>query len=174
MNKWILLTENEKCRDHCLINISTFSPWCSATSRIILFFFFFELCSLIVGGFLCGSVGKESACNAGDLGSIPGLGRSPGEGNGNPLHYSCLGNPMDRGAWWATVHGVVRVGYDWATSLSLSWIIAVTVQGNGTRNFYHWQHLLKTSLRHFPGGPVVKNVPCNAGDAGSIPGQETK
>ena len=54
----------------------------------------------------CTSVGKESACNVGDLGSIPGLGRSPGEGNCNPLQYSTLGNPMDRGAWWATVHGV--------------------------------------------------------------------
>ena len=49
---------------------------------------------------------KESA-NA-DVGSIPGLGRSPGEGNGNSLQYSCLGNPMDRGAWWATVHGVAK------------------------------------------------------------------
>ena len=53
-------------------------------------------------GFLHSSVGKESACNAGDPGSIPGLGRSPGEGNGNTLQYSCLENPMDRGAWWAT------------------------------------------------------------------------
>ena len=61
------------------------------------------------------SIGKESAWNAGDLGSIPGSGRSPGEGNGNPLQYSCLENPMDRGAWWATVHGVTRVGHDLAT-----------------------------------------------------------
>jgi len=52
--------------------------------------------------------GKESAYNAGDAGSIPRLGRSPGEGNGNPLHYSCLGNPMDRGAWWAAIHGVAK------------------------------------------------------------------
>ncbi len=59
-------------------------------------------------GFPCSSVGKESACNAGDPGSIPGLGRSPGEGNGNPLQYSCLENPMDGGAWWATVHGVAK------------------------------------------------------------------
>ena len=51
-----------------------------------------------------GSEVKASACNAGDLGSIPGLGRSPGEGNGNPLQYSYLENPMDGGAWWATVH----------------------------------------------------------------------
>ena len=49
---------------------------------------------------------KEFACNAGDLGSIPGSGRSPGEGNGNPLQYSCLENSMDRGAWPVTVHGV--------------------------------------------------------------------
>ena len=55
-----------------------------------------------------GSDGKASAYNAGDLGSIPGLGRSPGEGNGNPLQYSCLENPMDGGAWWATVHGVAK------------------------------------------------------------------
>ena len=55
---------------------------------------------------------KEPACNAGDLGSIPGSGRSSGEGNGNPLRYFCLENPMDRGTWWATVRGVVRVGHD--------------------------------------------------------------
>ena len=61
-------------------------------------------------GFPHSSVIKESACNAGDPGSIPGSGRSPGEGNGNPLQYSCLENPMDRGAWQATVHGVTTVG----------------------------------------------------------------
>ena len=59
-------------------------------------------------GFPGGSEVKVSACNAGDLGSIPGLGRSPGEGNGNPLQYSCLENPMDGGAWWATVHRVAK------------------------------------------------------------------
>ena len=64
----------------------------------------------ILVGFLHSSVSKESACNAGDPGSIPGSGRSPGEGNGNPLQHSLLENPMDRGAWWATVHGVPRVG----------------------------------------------------------------
>ena len=58
--------------------------------------------------FPCGSAGKESACNAGDLGSIPGLGRCPGEGNGNPLQYSCMENSMDRGVCWATVHGVAK------------------------------------------------------------------
>ena len=56
------------------------------------------------------SGGRESACNAGDLGSIPGSGRSPGEGNGNPLQDSCLGNPMDKGAWQATVHGIAELG----------------------------------------------------------------
>ena len=55
-----------------------------------------------------GSDSKKSACNAGDLGSVPELGRSPGELNGNPLQYSCLENSMDRGAWWATVHGVTK------------------------------------------------------------------
>ena len=55
-------------------------------------------------GSLGGSDGKESACNAGDLGSIPGLGKSPEEGNGNPLKYSCLENSMDSGGLWATVH----------------------------------------------------------------------
>ena len=60
----------------------------------------------IIEGFPGGSEVKASACNVGDLASIPGSGRSPGEGNGNPLQYSCLENPMDRGAWWAAVHGV--------------------------------------------------------------------
>ena len=55
-----------------------------------------------------GSDGKESACNEGDLGSIPGSGRSPAEGNGNPPQYSCLENPIDTEAWWATIHGVVK------------------------------------------------------------------
>ena len=62
-------------------------------------------------GFPGGSEGKESACTAGDQVSVLGLGRSPGEGHGNPLQYSCLENLMDRGAWWATVHGVTRVGH---------------------------------------------------------------
>ena len=59
-------------------------------------------------GFPSSSVGKDSAYNEGDLGSIPGLGRSSGEGNDNPLQYSCLENPMDRGAWQAAVHGVTK------------------------------------------------------------------
>ena len=66
----------------------------------------------LFSGFPHSSVGKESACNAGDPGLIPGSGKSPAEGNGNPLQYSCLENPMDREAWQATIHGVVRVGHD--------------------------------------------------------------
>ena len=57
-----------------------------------------------------GSNGEESACNAGDPGLIPGSGRFPGEGYGNPFQYSCLENSVDRGAWWATVHGVTKSG----------------------------------------------------------------
>ena len=69
-------------------------------------------------GFPGGSEVKASACNAGDLSSIPGSGRSPGGGNGNPLQYSCMENPMDGGAWWATVHGVAKS----QTQLSDIWV----------------------------------------------------
>ena len=61
-------------------------------------------------GLPCGSDGKESACNVGDLGSVSGLGRSPGGGHGNPLHYLCLENPMDREAWQTTAHWVAKSG----------------------------------------------------------------
>ena len=79
-------------------------------------------------GFPCGSllvshvaqqVGKESACNVGDLGLIPGLGRSPGEENGNPLQYFRLGNPINRGAWQVIVHGVAESGHDLETKQQL-------------------------------------------------------
>ena len=79
------------------------SNWGYHAYLIISHFFSFLLMTF------CGSSdSKESACNAGDLGSIPGSGRSSGEGNGNPLQYSCLENPMDRGAWRATVHEVTK------------------------------------------------------------------
>ena len=77
----------------------------SAEQQSMLFFNLGFRTSRVFPG---GSEDKASACNAGDLGSIPGLGRSPGEGNGNQLQYSCLENPMDRGAWRATVHGVAK------------------------------------------------------------------
>ena len=85
---------------------------------------------------------KSSACNAGDPGSIPGTGRSPGEGNGNPLQYSCLENSMDGGAWWATVHGV-------AESDTIEW--------------FHFHFFSFHTLRvGFPGDTEVKKPPANA------------
>ena len=75
--------------------------------------------SLVLWGLPGGSDSKESACNAGDLGSIPGLGRSPGGGCGKPLQYYCLDNPMHRGAWWATVHGVTKTRLSTTHSLVL-------------------------------------------------------
>ena len=71
---------------------------------IVDIYSYFYICM----GFPGGSDGKESACDAGDPGSILESERFPGEGNGNPLQYSCLENSMDRGAWWATVHGVAK------------------------------------------------------------------
>ena len=73
-------------------------------------FYIFINLYIYAWGFPNGSVGKESTCNAGDVGSIPGLGRSPGEGHGNPLQYSCLENPVYKGAWRATVQ---RVSKSW-------------------------------------------------------------
>ena len=66
-------------------------------------------------GFPGGSVVKNLPANAGDAASVPGLGRPPGEGNGTPLQYSCLGNSMDRGAWQAIAHGVAKVRHDLVT-----------------------------------------------------------
>ena len=94
-------------------NISTkvknniFTKW-KLCARVYLFTHHLKSIFLFVCVICCGSEGKASACNAGNLGSIPGSGRSPGEGNGNPLQYSCLENSMDWGAWWATVHGVAE------------------------------------------------------------------
>ena len=76
-----------------------------------------HLYSLVVyRGFPDDSDSKESACNEGDLGLIPGSGRSIGEGNSYPLQYSCLENSKDRGAWWAAVHGGAKFGHDWMTN----------------------------------------------------------
>ena len=86
--------------------------------------------SIYLSIFICFSAGKESACNAGDPGWIPGSGRSPGEGNGNPLQHPCLGNPTDRGARWAKVHGLARVGHDLMTkplTTTVCWSISMTL-----------------------------------------------
>ena len=105
----------------------------------------------IVSVYSGGSEVKASACNVGDLGSIPGLARSPGEGNGNPLQYSCLGNSMDRGAWWPIVHGVTK---SWKQLRDFHLKI---------NNNYLW-------CWDFVGGSDGKASTCNVGDLGSIPG----
>ena len=81
-----------------------------------------------MGRFPGGLDGKESACSVGDPASTPGSRRSPGEGNGFPLHYSCLENSMDRGAWQSTVHRVAKVRHNWVTNTTInfyleSWLI---------------------------------------------------
>ena len=88
--------------------------------RSMMLFFFF----LIFLDFPGGSEVKVSACNPGNLGLIPGSGRSPGEGNGNPLQYSCLENPMDRGVWEVTVHGVTK-SWTWLNDFTLSLFILI-------------------------------------------------
>ena len=114
----------------------------------------------LAGGFFTtknfpgGAEVKTSACSVGDLGSIPGLGRSPGEGNGNPLQNSCLENPMDGGAWWATVHGSQRVRHDWATSLHFFTTTATREAPNPLRPGYklcvpHSNLIYKRSVSSF-------------------------
>ena len=83
-------------------NVTSFSPTLSCFSPVAIVFPYFH------AGFPGGLDGKESACNLGDPGLIPGLGRCPGGGHSNPLQYSCLENPMDRGTWWYTVQGVAQ------------------------------------------------------------------
>ena len=87
---------------------------------------------------LVSSVGKESAYNAGDPGSIPGSGRYPGEGNGNPLWYSCLENLMDRGGWQTTVHGVARVGHDLVIKAPPSQAVYILI--------YYWLDIFQAVL----------------------------
>ena len=94
-----------------LINIEFIQSYKSQTQVLsfklnIWILFIYLVISVL--GFPCGSVVKNLSANVGDMGLIPGSGRAPGGGNGNPLQYSCLGNPMDRGAWQATVHGIAK------------------------------------------------------------------
>ena len=86
--------------------VKALSPnhWTTKEFPSIYYFLF----NIVSQGFSGGSDGRESACSTGDAASLAGLGRSPGEVNSNPLQYSCLENSMDRGAWWATVHGVAE------------------------------------------------------------------
>ena len=102
-----------------------------------------------VGSVPGGSDSKESACNVGDPGWIPGLGRSPGEGNGNPLQYSCPENPMDWGAWWATVHWVAK-NRTWLSDFAFTF--------------------LSMHYGGFPGNSLDKESICNVGHASLLPG----
>ena len=100
-------------------------------------------------GLLCGSEGKESASNVGDLDSIPGLGRSPGEGNSNPLQYSCLENPMDGGAWRATVYGVLIAGHGLSLAtasrgysrVGVLWRLLLGSTSSGAHSLQQLQHV---------------------------------
>ena len=109
-----------------------------------------------LAGFPGGSEVKASACNAGDLGSIPASGRCPGGGHGNPLQYSCLKNPMDRGDWRATVYRVVK---------SRTRLPRHSMHTPGSSRASAVAQLLKNS-------PVVEESACSAGDLGSDPGSE--
>ena len=107
-------------------------------------------------GFPDGSDGKEYACNAGDLGSMPGSGRSPEEGNGSPLQYSCLENSRDRGNWQVIVHGVAKRQPN-------------RMSNTFTGMLHHEILSLNISYLWLLCGSVVKNLPANAGDMGLIP-----
>ena len=105
----IFLTQGSDLRHLCLLHWQAGSlPLVQRGKLSVIYTYMHTHAHTHTEGFPGGSDSKESACNEGDPGSIPGSGRSPGEGNGNPLQYSCLENPMDRGAWWATVHGVAK------------------------------------------------------------------
>ena len=108
-------------------------------------------------GFPGGSDGKASAYNPGDLGSIPGSGRSPGEGNGSSLQYSCLGDSTDKGASRTIVHGVPESD----TTERLN---------NNVFLERRWELSLVRRAHGFPGGSDGKRSACSAGDQGSIPG----
>ena len=93
-----------------------------------------------------GSEVKASAWNVGDLGSIPGSGRSPGEGSGTPLQYSCLENPMDGGAWWATVHGVAKSRTRLSNFTSLQRVISLLLHELPSLSAHSAQLLMMVSL----------------------------
>ena len=92
-----------------------------------------------------GSDGKASACNVGDPGSIPGSGRSPGGGNGNPLQYSCLENSMDGGAWWATVHGVAK-SWTRLSDFTFNLNLKMTILGYNPQNKRNTHEFILTQI----------------------------
>ena len=168
---------------HIFFCISLFLPSFRAL-RICMSDFMFIL-SKFPGGFSCSLVGKESACNAGDPGLIPGLGWSPGEGNVNPLQYSCLENPMDRGTWRAIAHGVTSIGHNLAptppppsfwdsTDLIQLYSFSVTCLHSKSLLCWPWFFFFFfIELIHpkiFPYNSVGKESACNVGDLGSFPG----
>ena len=126
------------------------------TMEKIVFWFYMYVCDILVlkngflflnlhwfltvWGFAGGSDGTESACNAGDAGSVPELWRFPGGGNGNPLQHSCSENPLDRRAWWATVHGDMT---EWLTHLH-----CMNLSGN-SNDSSRWFNWVSTNSRHY-------------------------
>ena len=126
-----------------------------STSALILFWtgLFFVL------GFPGCSVVKNLPATVGDAGLIPGLGRSPGEGNGNPLYYSCLENSMDRGAWGAIVQGLQKC-----------WTCTFFLVGQKRDCSIHWRMFRNIHVLYlgFPGGSDCKDSACNVGGLGSI------
>ena len=123
---------------------------------LILFTFsYFNIC---VGGFPGGSDSKQPTCSVGDLGLTPGLERSPGEGNGYPLNSSCLGNPMDRGAWWATLHGVTK-SQAWLTSAHLIFIlICISLTPNGIETLFTCLFFVSISVSILNVFPIWENI----------------
>ena len=112
LTKWSSLDSSVSEGDKYAKGRQPYSLYCKSRNVWLL-----SIRTLLIGtsGFPGGSAGKEPTCNEGGLGRIPGLGRSPGEGNGYPFQYSCLKNSMDRGHWWATVHRVTKDMTEWLT-----------------------------------------------------------
>ena len=106
-------------------------------------------------GFPGGSNSKESACDLGGLSSIPRSGRSPGEGNGNPLQYSCLENPMHRGAWRLQSMGSQRAGHDWATDTFTSTSSVILAKIRRGDNTQCWRACEGWKLSYIAGGNVI-------------------
>ena len=137
------------------LTVFAVNPWICITNRVIMSMFFFKsprnLASTLPD--CLSSDGKESAYNAGDLNSIPGSRRAPGEGNGNPLQLSCLENSMDRGAWQATVPGVAK-SRTWLSSfhfmsLHSKAITDVISYSSGVKHEYELDGLVEFMTKRF-------------------------